>query len=163
MVKRFLLSAALAAALSPLALADELVCPDLTSIAQVNACPTDEELRHTYHGYCGDDSNAYGKKTDVCVRYEDYRHLKNVARWESADGRFDGYLSCDLPEATWRSEKPTDILLAMQGKIAKVVCRYPNNITLTYRTRDNCTVADAKACASDPAACRATCRPADGG
>ncbi|MDR2839147.1 MAG: hypothetical protein LBV49_11385 [Azonexus sp.] len=159
MFQRFLLAAALVALLPLPVLADELICPDLKTLAQVNACPTDEELQHTYHGYCSDDNNAYGKKTDTCPHFEDYRKMKNVARWESADGRFDGYLSCDLPDAAWRDGKPGGIALAMQGKITKVVCSYPNNITLTYRTRENCTVAEAKACADDPTACRATCNP----
>ncbi len=155
-MKRIFLLGALAALCLPAA-ATELSCPDLAALVQVNGCPTEEELQYTYVGYCSDNSTAYGNKADPCVDYADYRKLKNLARWESADGMFSGYLSCDLAEADWRSQKPTGIALAMQGKIARLICSYPQNINLTYRTRESCTIADAKACADDATACRATC------
>ncbi len=159
MKRNFLLGAlgALGALLSLPVAASELSCPDMAALVQVNGCPTEEELQYTYTGYCSDDSMAYSGKTDPCVRYADYRKLKNVALWESADGHFDGYVSCDLPEAQWRKLRPTGIELAMKGKIARIVCTYPQGIALTHRTRENCTVADAQACAANPAACRATC------
>jgi len=159
MTNRFFLLGALGAALSlPLA-ASELSCPDLAALVQVNGCPTEEELQYTYVGYCSDNATVYGNKADPCVDYADYRKLKNLARWESADGEFTGYLSCDLPEAEWRTQKPTCIAVAMQGQITRVICRYPQGINLTHRTRASCVVADdAKAaCADDAAACRARC------
>ncbi|MCL2345354.1 MAG: hypothetical protein FWC58_05835 [Desulfobulbus sp.] len=157
-MSRFFLLGALGVALSLPAAATELVCPDLAALVQVNGCPTEEELQTTYIGYCSDDANVYGKKTDPCVDYADYRKLKNQARWESADGQFDGYLSCDLPEAQWRTQQPTGIAVAMQGKIAKVVCSYPHGIHLTYRSHQTCVLADdAKTCADNAAACRAMC------
>lgn len=158
MMSRFFLLGVLGAMLSlPVAAATELSCPDLAALVQVNGCPTEEELQTTYIGYCSHDANAYGNKTDPCADYADYRKLKNRALWESVDGKFTGYLSCDLPETEWRTQKPTGIALAMQGKIAKVICSYPQGISLAYRTRETCTVADVKACADSAAACRATC------
>jgi len=156
-MKRIFLLAALAAPCLPALAGTELSCPDLAALVQVNACPTEEELKTTYVGYCSDDAMAYGNKTDSCIAYADYRKMKNLALWESADGKFNGYLSCDQPPAQWRALKPAGIKLAMQGKIAKVICAYPQGINLTYRTRETCAVADAKACAADVAACRATC------
>ncbi|HEX6736113.1 MAG TPA: hypothetical protein VF096_15000 [Azonexus sp.] len=156
-MNRFTLCGALGALLSLSVAATELSCPDLATLTQVNGCPTEEELQYTYTGYCSDNAMAYGNKTDPCIRYADYRKLKNLALWESADGKFDGYVSCDLPAAQWRTLKPSGIALAMQGKIARVVCSYPQGINFTYRTRETCSVADAKACAADAAACRATC------
>ncbi len=137
--------------------AAELACPDLATLVQVNACPSEEELQYTYTGYCSDNAMAYGNKTDPCVRYADYRKLKNLALWESPDGRFDGYVSCDLPLAQWRGARPTGIALAGQGKVTRLVCSYPNGINLTYRTHETCTLQDARACASNAAACAATC------
>ena len=151
---------ALAFALAILGLgasAADLSCPDLATLVQVNACPTEEELQYTYTGYCSDNAMAYANKTDSCVRYEDYRKLKNLARWESKDGRFDGYVSCDLPLAQWQGAKPTAITLASQGRINKLVCGYPQGINFTYRTRESCVIADARACATDAAACAASC------
>ena len=137
--------------------AAELVCPDLATLVQVNACPSEEELQYTYTGYCSDNAMAYGNKTDPCIRFADYRKLKNLALWESPDGRFDGYVSCDLPAEKWRGTRPTGIALASQGKITRLICSYPNGINLTYRTREKCTIPDAGACATSPAACTATC------
>ena len=71
----------------------------MSGAAQVNACPQEEELKYTYNGYCSDSAKAYANQTDSCIRYEDYRVMKNVALWESKDGVFDGYVSCDLPPA----------------------------------------------------------------
>jgi len=139
------------------AAAAELSCPDLATLVQVNACPSEEELQYTYTGYCSDNAMAYGNKTDPCVRYADYRKLKNLALWESPDGRFDGYVSCDLPAAQWQTARANGIKLSSQGKITRLVCSYPQGIQLTYRTRETCVIADAQACAGNSAACTATC------
>jgi hypothetical protein len=134
-----------------------LACPDLATLFQVNACPSEEELQYTYTGYCSDNAMAYGNKTDPCVRFADYRKLKNLALWESKDGRFDGYVSCDLPAAQWQALKPTGIELASQGRVNRLICSYPQGIKMTYRTRETCVIADARACAADAAACTARC------
>ena len=54
-------------------LASPLACPELSQAVQVNACPADEELRHTYTSYCSDNAKVYANQTDNCVRFEDYR------------------------------------------------------------------------------------------
>jgi hypothetical protein len=157
MKQRILLSGAIGLVISLAASATDLACPDLATLVQVNACPSEEELQYTYTGYCSDNAMAYGNKTDPCVRYADYRKLKNLALWESRDGRFDGYVSCDLPAAQWQAAKPNGIKLASQGKITRLICSYPQGIQLTYRTRETCVIPDAQACAGNSAACTATC------
>jgi len=139
------LSVLLLAALSGTAAAATLVCPDLSAAAQVNACPPDEELKFTYSGFCSDNAKAYANQTDSCIRYEDYRAMKNVALWESADGAFDGYISCDLPPAQVKALKPAGMTLEKQGTLTKLVCTYDKGIRLTHRTKANCTVANARA------------------
>ena len=139
------------------ATASSLSCPDLASAVQVNACPSEEELQYTYTGYCSDNAKAYANETDSCVRYADYRKMKNVARWESADGVFDGYVSCDLPAEKFKALKASGMKVIRQGKLNKLVRSYPNEISLTYRTKGACAVVDEKTCAADPASCRATC------
>lgn len=67
-------------------MAGQYACPDLAAARQVNACPTEDELKHTYSGFCSDDKKVYGGETDNCIRYADYRAMKNNALWESADG-----------------------------------------------------------------------------
>ena len=139
------LFAVLIAACSLGATAAPLVCPELSEAAQVNACPMEEELKFTYNGFCSDASKAYANQTDSCIRYEDYRAMKNVAMWESKDGFFDGYISCDLPAARVKSLRSTGMRLEKQGKLTKLVCSYPEKITLTHRTKATCTVENAKA------------------
>ena len=63
------------------ALAAEYSCPDLGQAGPVNSCPGEEELRYTYTGFCSDNSKVYGKETDACPRYEDYRAMKNTVLW----------------------------------------------------------------------------------
>lgn len=157
MTLRLLLPALLAAALSLPAGAAQFACPDLSTAAQVNACPSDDELKHTYTGFCSDNAKAYAKETDSCLRYEDYREMKNTALWESKDGQFDGYVSCGLPPAKVKSLKATGMKIERQGKLTKVVCSYPNNLHFTYRTKAACVIDDAKACATDAANCKASC------
>ena len=138
-------AAVVLAALSVTASAATFVCPDLTTAAQVNACPPEEELKFTYSGFCSDNAKAYANQTDSCIRYDDYHAMKNVALWESADGAFDGYISCDLPPAQVKALKPTGMTLEKQGKLTKLVCSYDKSIRLTHRTKANCTVANAQA------------------
>jgi len=147
----FLFSVALSAG------AAQLACPDVGAIKQVNACPAEEELKHTYSGFCSDDKKVYAGDTDNCMRYKDYRAMKNTALWESADGSFDGYVSCDLPQAKLKALKATGMKVSRQGSITKVVCSYPNGVNFTHRTKAACKVEDEKACAADADACRASC------
>lgn len=137
--------------------AAQYACPDLATAVQVNACPTEDELKHTYNGFCSDNAKAYAKETDSCLRYEDYRDMKNTALWESKDGQFDGYVSCGLAPAKVKALKATAMKVERQGKLTKVVCSYPNNVNFTYRTKAACVIDDAKACAADAAACKASC------
>ncbi|MBL8405834.1 MAG: hypothetical protein JNL16_14925 [Dechloromonas sp.] len=154
---RRILPALLLLGISLSAGAVQFACPDLGAARQVNACPSEEELKHTYSGFCSDDKKAYAGETDNCMRYDDYRAMKNTALWESADGAFDGYVSCDLPQARLKALKATGMKVAKQGSITKVMCNYPNGVNFTYRTKVACKVEDDKACATDSAACRASC------
>ena len=62
-----------------------------------------------------------------------------------------------LPAAKVKALKPSGMTVATQGKLNKLVCAYPEDINLTYRTKGACAVDNAKACASDPATCKASC------
>lgn len=157
-MKRLLAALSLLAACATPAVAGEtLACPDLTGAKQINACPTEEELQLTYTGFCSDNARMYAGNNEPCLRYEIYRKQKNVALWESKDGRFDGYVSCDLPRGEVAALRATGMQIATQGKVNKVVCAYPQGVTFTHRTRADCAIADAKACAADAAACTARC------
>lgn len=43
----------------PNANANTVACPDLKTAMQVGACPTEEQLKHTFIGFCSDDPRAY--------------------------------------------------------------------------------------------------------
>ena len=149
--------ALLLAALSLGATAGTMTCPDLAAAVQVNACPTEEELKFTYNGFCSDTAKAYANQTDSCIKYEDYREMKNLALWESKDGVFSGYISCDLPTAKMKASQASAMAVERQGKLNKLVCTSPTNLPLTYRTKPACAVDNEKACKANPASCTATC------
>jgi hypothetical protein len=141
----------------PLAFAATVTCPNLAQAVQVGACPAEEELRYTYAGFCSDDTKAYKGETDVCTDYRLYRALKNVALWESGDGVFNAYVSCDLPAGKLKGARAAAIKVGKQGKITQLVCSYGDGISFTWRTRAECRVDAGANCAADPASCRADC------
>ena len=146
----------LGAAILP-ARAETLSCPDLKTAVQVGTCPAEEELLYTFTGYCSDNSRMYRGDSDVCTDYQRYRELKNIVLWESADGTFQGYVSCDLPVEKLRQKKPAGVSVAKQGKITRLLCSYGDGMVFAHRTRAECKVQGAGSCATDPAACTATC------
>lgn len=137
--------------------ADDVSCPTLSTAVQVAACPSDEELRVTFVGYCSDDARAYDlADKDTCASYQNYRRRKNVALWE-ADGGFQGYLSCDLAADAVRQLIPTAIAVKTQGTLTRVVCSYPQGVSFVHRTKSACRVEGNGLCEGDPATCKASC------
>ncbi len=153
-------TAALLTALALPATAATVACPDLASAVQVAACPSDEELRYTFTGYCSDDNRTYRDKgnTNVCTDFQAYRKLKNIALWEAADGNFNAYVSCDRAAAEVRAAKPDSIRVARQGSITQLVCGYGDGLSFTLRTRATCRVEAATDCRNNPATCKAECQ-----
>ena len=135
--------------------AQTLSCPTQEQMRQVNACPTEGQLLASFHGFCGDDSKAYQGQTGPCADYEVFRRMKNTALWESADGAFDGYLSCEAPAPVIAKSSLTAMRVTKKGSITAVVCHYGPDVQLTHRTRKACTVP--ASCASDQAQCQAVC------
>lgn len=150
-----LVLALLAGPVLPAAMAAVVSCPDLATAVQVAACPAEEELKYTFTGYCSDDSKAYRGETDVCTDYRLYRKLKNVALWESGDGVFNAYVSCDLPADKIKAVKASAIKIGKQGKMTQVICSYGEGVNFTYRTRAECKVDASANCTG--AACKASC------
>ena len=147
----------LLAALSLSALAATVTCPDLATAVQVASCPAEDELRYTFTGYCSDSNRTYKGDTDVCTDYQRYRSLKNVALWESADGAFNGYVSCDRTPASVAAARVSAVRVARQGKQTQLVCSYGAGLSFTWRTRMECRIDGAADCAANPAACKADC------
>lgn len=136
--------------------AETLVCPDPATLAQVGVCPAEEELQYTFKGYCSDNKRMYDEGDQVCTDYALYRKLKNVSLWETRDGRFVGYLSCDPGAAERAAAKPVKLGIGKQGSVTRVACSYDTGIVLTHRTKAKC-VALASDCPGDAAACQAQC------
>ena len=139
------------------AMAATVSCPELGTAVQVGACPAEEELKFTFNGYCSDDAKAYKGDTDVCTDYQRYRRLKNLALWDSADGVFNAYVSCDLPTVAVKGARVSGVRVGKQGKMTQLVCSYGEGLSFTYRTRAECRVEGAADCVANPAACKASC------
>jgi hypothetical protein len=139
------------------ALAETLSCPQLSSAVQIGTCPSEEELKYTFNGYCSDNARMYGKDTDACTDYQQYRRLKNTAAWEAADGTFQAYISCDLAAAAVLSAEASRIAIVKPGKISQLLCTYQDGIVFTYRTRAECKIEGDGLCGSKRSACTATC------
>ena len=153
----------LAASLS--ATAATVSCPDMSTLVRAGACPTEDELQVSFNGYCSDNARMYDRGPDVCGDYKAYRKFKNIVLWESRDGDFQGYVSCDLSEAQVKALKPKGIVAnkEMTGgrgsgrSINRLMCSYGDGIVFSRRSRDECRIESAEACKTDPAACKAEC------
>lgn len=150
--------AALALAISgaPVAAAN-FFCPSVTKVVQVGTCPSEEDLRYTYHGFCSDNQRMYDRKTEGCIDYRQYREMKNTSLWESADGEFQAYLSCEAPASKRAAARAVKVAVSTKGGITQVVCTYDQGFSFTRRSRDRCTALPEAACATDPAACGVSC------
>lgn len=145
------------AALPGVAPATEVACPSLANAAPVASCPSEDELLFTFNGYCSDNARIYGKGAEVCTDYQLYRRKKNVALWETPDGSFHAYVSCDLPPAAVKQAKVSKITVGKDGKMTRVACSYGEDLIFSYRSKETCRTDGADACRSNPAACKATC------
>jgi hypothetical protein len=141
-------------------LAADIACPDLSTATKIGACPSEEELKYTFEGYCSDNARMFDKPEEqLCTDYQLYRSLKNYARWEMPDGEFSGYVSCDPLKHPLAQAKPISVKVSKQGSITRIACGYDNGVTFTYRGKQKCAVSaeSAAQCAQNPAACKAQC------
>lgn len=136
--------------------AETMSCPDLGTAVQVNACPTDDELQYTFKGYCGDNARMYDKGDQVCTDFALYRLLKNVSLWETKDGRFDGYVSCETGAVPLAQGRAVNLVVSKQGSVTRVACSYDVGVTFTHRTKAKCTAVVAD-CSGAPGTCKAEC------
>lgn len=148
----------LLAAASTSSAAETLSCPDLATAVRVGNCPSETDLQYTFTGYCSDNRRMYEQDTGACTDYQEYRRQKNLALWESADGSFEAYLSCDLPVEAIKTARAVRISSSKQKAISLLTCSYGEGISFTYRSRLLCTIAGDGKCAGDQTLCTATCR-----
>lgn len=137
-------------------LAEGRSCPDLATAVQVAVCPSDEELKYTYIGYCGDNARLYGRDGDTCETFEHYRKAKNIALWESVDGAYSGYLSCETSDEAIRAAKPARMTVERKGSLTRLICSYAGDVSLVHRTKAVCKVEGDGDC-SAAGNCQASC------
>ena len=157
-MRKALLASILCGVLSLPAVDERLICPDLEIAVKVGVCPTEDELKYTYTGYCADNARIYKRDNEACLDYKDYRKMKNVALWESKDGAFHAYVSCEMPEKQLRTAKAASVAVMAQGKMTRVVCGYGGELSFVHRTRAECKAEAADNCSGK--ACAATCETA---
>lgn len=156
MLRTAVLALALGTA-APASLAASVGCPDPSQAVRAGICPTEEELLFTFNGYCSDNARIYGKGAEVCTSYQAYRRMKNIVLWESRDGEFQAYVSCDLPEERLKAMQPKGISTSKDKGINRLTCTYDDGVVFTRRTHDACRIESAEACKHMPSACRADC------
>ena len=143
----------------------EYSCPDLSQAKQVLDCPTDEELRRMFRSTCGGENAPDAKEPELCDAFAEFKRQKNNALWESADGEFMGYLTCNRPPEEIKKAKAAGIGIGRRGKLTKISCVYDGGVKMTRRTRETCTVPGMEigkrgpmpTCGPDPATCKVVC------
>lgn len=134
-----------------------LSCPDPATLKRVATCPSEAELRYTFTGFCSSNERLYGRDTELCTSFERYRQAKDVALVESADGEFQGYLSCSISPQALQNLKPRGVAVSRKGSLTRVICSYADDVTLVHRTKSECKAMSAERCAADAQACTVSC------
>ncbi len=129
-------------------LAGDVNCPDRSTVIQVGNCPTEDELKIGFNGYCSDNARMYDKDNgDTCVTYDNYKKLKDIALWEA--GEFQGYLHCSRSAEAHKAAKLFGVKVLRTGKLTRVVCAYDDGEEMTLRTRAECSAEGNKAVCKD--------------
>jgi hypothetical protein len=143
-------------------------CPDISKSAKVGGCSSDDELKRMFSVTCGwqDTKNENPHAKGICKNYSLFRKAKNNALWESSDGKYDGYLSCDTKENEIKASKLVKISIAQKFQLNRVICTYEGGSELVLRTRETCEIPGAKLlgryigrmCEAGGKDCKAVCR-----
>ncbi len=143
-------------------------CPDISKSAKVGSCSSDDELKRMFSNTCGwhDTENDNPHASGICKNYSLFRKVKNTALWESGDGRFNGYLSCDTKENEIKASKLIKISIGQKLEWSRVICSYEGGSELVLRTRGICKIPGAKLlgryigrmCEAGDKDCKAVCR-----
>jgi len=171
MISKFSLSVFCAIAIlaaQPLSAESIYTCPDIAQTRQVADCPSQAELEHLYYSSCGSrdtkEENLHAK--GICKSFDMFKQKKNTALWESADGEYFGYVSCNTPAAEIKSGKLMSISLLRRGVMDKITCSYVGGARFTLRTRQNCELPGGKPkglqlslnCTADDSECKVICK-----
>ncbi len=142
-------------------------CPEISTAKQVADCPADEEMKRMYELTCGlgEDKNPDPSVAGICSSYDAFLQKKQSALWESGDGQYMGYVSCNTPASKIKQGRLLTIGLSQRGVMDKIDCSYEGGVTLSLRTRKQCRIPGAKSnrkvlfldCSAAGADCKAIC------
>jgi hypothetical protein len=166
-VRASLLSLAILATSNPVWSGNTVQCPELSQARQILECPGEEEIERMFKATCGFERDPNAKEPELCDTRTEFKRRKNTALWESADGEFSGYITCDTPAAQIKKLSATGIAVSQKNGLYKVDCGYRDGIKLTLRTRSVCKVPGVKnsgvvmraKCGPDASTCKAECQP----
>ncbi len=143
-------------------------CPDITQVRQVADCPTEKALEKMFFSTCGsrDTKKENPHAKGFCKTYAMFKQVKNTALWESADGEYLGYVTCNMPAEKIKAGKLVSMSLLQRGRMDKITCSYEEGTIFTLRTRQTCTIPNAKPkgmqmsmdCTADGSECKAICK-----
>ncbi|MES9963229.1 MAG: hypothetical protein ABW116_06790 [Candidatus Sedimenticola sp. 20ELBAFRAG] len=119
-------------------------CPDLSQAKQLVDCPAEAEMERYFKKHCDFERDPDAKKPELCDSFKEYKRRKFNAMWESSDGEFMGYLSCDAPPAELKKRQQTSVAVSQKNGLYKIVCGYEGGSRLIMRTRSVCRVPGVK-------------------
>lgn len=150
---------------NPVTASSTIMCPDLAQVNQVMECPAESEVKRQFKKSCGFEHDPDAVRPELCDSYKEFKRRKYTALWESVDGEFMGYVSCDLPPEKAKMAKSTGVAVSQKKGMYKVACKYEDDIKLNFRTRSVCRVEGHKSaltvikskCGPDGASCKVAC------
>jgi len=94
-----------------------------------------------------------------------FKMAKNTALWESADGEYMGYVTCNVPVDKIKAGKLQKISLGQKRVMDRIICSYEGGGELVLRTRETCKIPGAvvlgrymgRKCGADDQDCKAVC------
>jgi len=143
-------------------------CPDIAKAVKVAECPSEDELVRMFDSTCGS-KDTQGKNPHAkgfCTSYKTFKMAKNTALWESADGEYMGYVTCNVPVDKIKAGKLQKISLGQKRVMDRIICSYEGGGELVLRTRETCKIPGAvvlgrymgRKCGVDDQDCKAVCK-----
>ncbi|TVO74213.1 hypothetical protein [Sedimenticola selenatireducens] len=131
-----------------------LLCPDMSQAKQVGECVTEDEIKNMFKRTFGLECDPQLKDSMECEKYAEFKQKKYSALWESFDGEFMGYVTCNAPASEISNGKPSSVAISQTNGLYKITCNYQKGVSLSMRTRNVCRVGAAP---SSAVVTRASC------
>lgn len=149
----------------PLQAETVLLCPDMAQAKQVGECAAEDEIKSMFKRTFGLSCDPQAKDSMECEKYAQFKMKKYSALWESSDGVFMGYVTCNSSAAEISKAKPSSVSISQKNGLHKITCKYQEGVSLSMRTRNDCRVTDATgatvitraSCKGDASNCKIVC------